>query len=471
MNKRIARVTWSIAAALGITALALIAPGVGGLDSVAGRGVEILMWLLGAVLLHHLLVLVLWEGLVPRWSGGQMPKLVSQITGVVLFAIAVSAILVRVLEVPVAGVLTTSGLFIAIIGFALRNMISDLFTGIALGLERPFAMGDWIQVADGTVGQVTEINWRSTRLITREEITVVIPNSELAISTFKNFSQPARFWRDHFEILLNHAVTPHQAERILLSAINQVPELARLDKQPEVRIDRYTENGVIWSIRYWVPDYPEMSRLRYEVQKAVSRNLYYAGLTIPGERIELAPKEVMQQPGSRGFLRHISLFDVLADHEIEQLEASMTRQLMLKGQDVVKQGAPGSSLFVTREGLLQVIIQAQGDDEVTVAHLVPGAFFGEMSLLTGDPRGATVRAVVDSIVFEIRKQDFEPLLRARPELAATLSRTLAERIASNLARDTRHTGPHEVDQGGRRILEKMRRFFTLGEPEKRTGGI
>lgn len=174
----------------------------------------------GVMVVNQVIYLALWQTLLPRWSGNAVPKLLTQMTLMLLIIVAVGIIMVQVYEVPISGVLTTSGLFIAIIGFALRNMISDLFTGIALGIERPFSVGDWIQVPDGTVGRVVEMNWRSTRLLTREEISVVIPNSELAISTFKNFSKPERAWRDEFEILLHQTVTTHQAERILLSAIN-----------------------------------------------------------------------------------------------------------------------------------------------------------------------------------------------------------------------------------------------------------
>ena len=186
----------------------------------------------GVMIVNQVLYLALWQTLVPRWSRNAVPKLLTQMTLMLLIIIAVGIIMVQIYEVPTSGVLTTSGLFIAIIGFALRDMISDLFTGIALGIERPFSVGDWIQVPDGTVGRVVEMNWRSTRLITREEISVVIPNSELAISTFKNFSKPERAWRDEFEILLHQTVTIHQAERILLSAINQVPEIVAVGKQP-----------------------------------------------------------------------------------------------------------------------------------------------------------------------------------------------------------------------------------------------
>ncbi len=414
-----------------------------------------------AIIVHQLIYLIVWQMLVPHWTGNSVPKLLAQMTLMLLLVIAVSIIMVRVYEVPLSGVLTTSGLFIAIIGFALRNMISDLFTGIALGIERPFSVGDWIQVPDGTVGAVVEMNWRSTRLITREEITVVIPNSELAISTFKNFSKPERAWRDEFDILLHQSVSTHQAERILLSAVNQVPEIVAVGKPPEIRIDKYTENGIVWQVRFWVPDYQQMSRLRYDVQRAISRNMHYAGLTIPAEQVQVS-EPVTSEDATFDLLRRVDLLRSLTDSEISQLQGSMSESLILEKNNVVVEGDHGDSLFIVKEGLMKVSIDG-GSGSFVVAHLLPGSFFGEMSLFTGDPRGATVTAQVDSLVLEISKTSFEPIIRARSEIAELLSETIEVRNQHNDSENDRQLV--DVDDGKPSVLSRIRDFFGLPVPE------
>ena len=382
-----------------------------------------------------------------------------QLTAVILAIIAFGIIMVTVFNIPVSGVMTTSGVFIAIVGFALRNMISDLFTGIALGIERPFGYGDWIQLNDGTVGRVVEMNWRSTRLLTREEISVVIPNSELALTTFKNYSKPERAWRDEFDILLSHSVTAHQAERILLSAVSQVPEITAVNKPPEIRITEYNENGTIWQVRFWVPDYASMSRLRYEVQKAVLRNMHYAGLDIPPERVLVQAPTEEDSDTRFTFLRGVDLFDELSDDEIRKLMANMNERLHLRDESIVREGDAGDSLFIVKEGLLDVNIGTDGES-ITVAHLVPGSFFGEMSLLTGDPRHATVITHVDSVVYEIKQQDFEVILRARPEIARTLSEVLTERQSRNRISQQQSTAVIESENS---LMERILGFFSLNQ--------
>lgn len=449
-------VVWSIIFVAGMFGLAAY-----GLSDTVSQFVTAISIFAGALVLNQLVSILIWKDLVPRWTGYPVPRLLGQVTLVVFAATAIGIIMVQVYQVPVTGVLTTSGVFIAIIGFALRNMISDVFTGIALGVERPFTVGDWIQIVDGTIGRVVEMNWRSTRLITREEISIVIPNSELAISTFKNFSKPERAWRDEFDILLHQSVTTHQAERILLSAINQVPEIVAVGKPPEVRISRFTENGIVWQLRYWVPDYQDMSRLRYAVQRAVSRNMHYAGLTIPAEQVQVnAPVAV--EYVTFDLLRRVDLFDPLTDSELASLRHSAEEVLTLARTVVVREGEQGESLFVVREGLLEVSIPSD-DGEFAVATLLPGSFFGEMSLLTGDPRHATVTAMVDSVVLEINKNSFEPIIRARPEIARMLSATIENRHQHNQQETARRTVKQEVAQTP--LLERILAFFSISVDE------
>lgn len=422
--------------------------------------VQSVFWFALALTVHYTLVIVLWRGLLPRWTGNQIPRVLVQLGAVVLLVIALFTVLVSVFELPMSSVVTTSSVFIAIVGFALRNMISDLFTGIALGIEQPFSLGDWIRIQDGTVGQVVEMNWRSTRLLTGADISIVVPNSELAISTFKNYSKPERSWRDEFEILLDQSVTSHQAERILLSAVRQIPRIVALNKTPEVRITEYTENGVVWQLRYWVPDYPQKSELRYEVQKSILRNMHYAGLSIPAEQVRITSNDSSVQDGTFLFLRDIDLFAQLSDEELRQLQYSMDQRLIKRAEDVVHQGQSGESLFIVKEGLLQVNIAIDDNQTINVAHLVPGSFFGEMSLLTGDPRNATVTTQVDSLIFEVTKKDLEPILRGRPEIASILSESLAERQSRNQHQSENAMLDEEELEAT--LLRRIRTFFALG---------
>lgn len=427
---------WPIALALVLIVAALDAGSIVGAFDLDPDGVEAawltkgltaLFWFAAAFAAQRWLRVLLWTGIVEARSGVPAPGLLIDMSAALIYVAALIIVLSFVFDLPVTGLLTTSSIVIAVIGFALRGMISDLFTGVALGVERPFSIGDWVELNDGTVGKVVMMNWRATRLLTKEETTVIISNSELATGRFKNYSTPDRFFRDEIEILLDYSVTAWRAERLLKSAIWSVQEVVDVPRESEVRIKEFTESGTVWLVRFWIPDYGSLHRLRYEVQRAIMRNMHFSGVHVPAQRIEWRslPREAPQR--DIDFLHAIDLIAPLTDEEILVINDQMTQHLFKRGVPVVSQGEAGHSLFVVKEGMLSVFVAGADGRETRVGSLTPGAFFGELSLLTGAPRGATVVPEVDSVGFEITKDTLAPILQRRPELAERLSETLAER--------------------------------------------
>lgn len=429
-----------------------------------GRIVLSLFWLFAAFTVQRWLRVLFWNGIVAGKTKVPAPALLVDMTGALIYIATIILVLSTVFDLPVTGLLTTSSIVIAVIGFALRTMISDLFTGIALGVERPFRIGDWVELHDGTVGRVVDMNWRATRLLTKEEISVVVSNSELAAGTFKNYSVPDRFFRDEVEILLDYSVTAWRVERLLQSAVWSVPEVVEVPREPEVRIKEFSSDGILWQIRFWVPDYDTMNGLRYKVQRAILRNLHFAGVRVPGQKVELRnlPKQLPQK--DIDFLHAIELLAPLTDEEILVINENMNQKLFRRGTPVVSQGEAGSSLFVVKEGMLSVYVSAKDGRETRVGSLSPGSFFGEMSLLTGAPRGASVVPEVDSLGFEITKETLAPIIMNRPELAESLSETLAERQMRTreavAAMDTESSSDRRASLA-KEMLGGIKRFFGI----------
>ncbi|HLN23200.1 MAG TPA: mechanosensitive ion channel family protein, partial [Patescibacteria group bacterium] len=304
------------------------------------------------------------------------------------------------------------------------------FAGIGL----PVKIGDWLEV-DGTTGCVVEIGWRATRMVTTSKVTVVIPNAHLMAKPFRNFSQPEPYYRDRFTITLPPSVPPHQAERNLLAAAGQVGDITALGFPSTVRITGFNERGVIWELRYFVPHAGRTTAVRYQVQRNLLNNLAHSGIDLPAAMVELryAAEPLAARPGGQdmAFLRSVEVFADLVDDELGQLVAGMSRRLWHHGEAVVRQNDAGDSLFVLKEGLLAVSITDAIGQETRVGQIVPGDCFGELSLLTGAPRSATVAPVVDSLIFEITRDTLAPLMQSRPELAVQLSQMLAERQLRN----------------------------------------
>ncbi len=388
------------------------------------------------------------------------PKLTRQLIGLVVWTVTCGVLAGSILDVPLGSLVTTSGMMVAVVGIALKNMISDLFTGLSL----PLKIGDWIEV-DGTLGRVVEVSWRATRLVTRDRVSVIIPNTHLMSKPFRNLSQPEPYYRERFRITLPASVTAYQAERNLVAAARQVDALAAMPFPPDVRITGFNDRGVEWELRYFVPDAEQASRLRYRVQRNLLRNLHYSGIALPATAIELrkAPPAPARHLGCEEqiFLANVDLFGTLTGDELSVLCTHMTRQLARSGIPVVHQGAAGDSLFIVKEGLLSVAINAEGIDTV-VGQVAPGQFFGEMSLLTGAPRSATVIPLVDSMVYEITRDVLRPLMQSRPELAQQMSEVLAERQIANAPKlAARGTVEEARESLAKQLFGRISTFFRL----------
>jgi small-conductance mechanosensitive channel/CRP-like cAMP-binding protein len=430
-------------------------------------GLAALAWLSAALLLIRLLDVLLWQGVVVRRTGIAPPRLLTNLVDVLVWLTTLVIITSYVFNQPVTGLVTTSGVAVATVGFALKSLISDMFSGIALTLERPFNIGDWVQIADGTVGRVAGISWRATNIVLQNGVTVHIPNGRMAELILHVFNE----WRDEIDIELGYGMDEEQAERILLSAVSGLPDLGP-QFRPDARIVAFGTNGVMWRLRYWLPDYPSRSDLRAAVHHDLLRAMHVANVTtapiqqhILFERFK--PEEVARHDTIAAFLRRIDLFKLLTHEECQELAEGLTSRKIAAGAMVVRQGESGDSLFLIREGTLEVLVGPAGH---VVAQLTPGSFFGEMSLLTGAPRSASVRARTSSVLIEVSKERLQPIISRREMLAEELSRILAERQQAT-TRLTSASDAGDERLGSTRflsgeILARVRSFFGLANPQR-----
>jgi small-conductance mechanosensitive channel len=435
---------------------------------------ESLVWLGAAFCLIRFLDVAIWQGLALRRSGAPVPRLVIDLVAGLVWVAAALVVIAQVLGQPLVGLLTTSGVAIAVIGFALRDMIASLFSGIAINVEHPYRIGDWIEVEPGVVGKVLEVNWLTTRTVTRDGIGVVVPNARLATAPFRNYSQPESAWRDSFAITLDYQLPAERVERILLAAMKAVPQVAAQPNRPDVKIEEFGDWGVRWLARYWISDYGDMPEIRYAVQKSVLRHLHYAGIAVPYPKRDLFVARMPERAlDNRRHLDTIltrnELFANLAPEDLRQLAEGARQHFCPAGVPIVRAGDQGSSLFVVVEGLLRVLRPMSDGRERQVDELIPGAAFGEFSLLTGAPRSATIVPQGDAVVFEITKDDLEPILKRRQDLADRLGWILAQRqlqrkreehIRGARASAEAASPPAQV------WLERVRSFFGLGQNHK-----
>ena len=353
----------------------------------------------------------------------RVPAIVQDVVVLGLFAVAATMLLDE-------KVLTTSAVGAVVIGFALQDTLGNLFAGLAIQIEKPFRVGHWIRVGDFE-GKVQEVTWRATKLLTKAGQFVIVPNSVVSKDPILNHSEPTVPTRLQVDVGLTYDAAPNVAKRALLEAVESAP-LALRDPAPDVIVIDFGASSVNYRVRFWVADFGLDDHAYDQVRSHLWYTLRRHGIEIPYPiQIEYSREEAAGRPASRirdlaDRLAAIDLFAGLDDVERARLVDACPERLYGAGERVVRQGDAGQSMFVVLDGRVRVTLEPSGQE---VAVTSRGGFFGEMSMLTGEPRTATVSALDDALLMEISAERFRDLAVRRDGLVEHVSEVVAARRA------------------------------------------
>jgi len=392
-----------------------------------------------------------WRGLA---LPDRFPTIVQDSIVIALFAVAATFILQE-------RVFTTTAVGAVVIGFALQDTLGNLFAGLAIQIEKPFRIGHWVQIA-GSDGIVSEITWRATKIRTKAGNFVIVPNSVLSRDTILNYSEPSIDTRIEVEVGASYDVPPNEVKATILSAIKDEPLISRT-KPPEVLLKDFGASAITYRIRAWTADFALDEQIRDRIRSAVYYAFRRGGIEIPYPIQVEIPREPVAPSGpdsaaAERALQQVSIFSSLGEEERAQLALSTRRNLFAAGETIVKQGESGSSMFVVARGEAMVMLEP-GNREV--ARVPPGGFFGEMSLLAGDPRTATVRTTVDSELLEITAEAFRRFVLANPATVEQIGEAVSQRRAE-LKQHSEAETTAVAAEPPQRFVDRMRRFLRLG---------
>lgn len=220
------------------------------------------------------------------------PRLLKDLIAAALFIIALAAIGALYMGQGAIGALAGSGIVLALLGFAIRNVVADTLSGIALAIEAPFRIGDWVDIDTLALAKVIEIGWRTTRLQTPDATYMILPNSQIALHRITNFSAPKREFRSQVNITLDHVLPIDKARAIMVAALGEA-KLIQQSPAPDVRVRSYEEAGICYTVRYWVPRFEQAVDCRDEVFRLIDEALRKAGSIAPYRRIQLINSPVV----------------------------------------------------------------------------------------------------------------------------------------------------------------------------------
>ncbi len=428
----------------------------------------------GAIVLVGCIAAVLFTVLLPR-ARLEAPRIVQDVVVAIASVIAGVAVASRA-GVNLSGLIATSAVFTAVLGFSLQDVIGNVAGGLALQVDNSIAVGDWVKVGDVT-GKVTEIRWRYTALETRNWETVLVPNSVLMKSQVQVLGRRAgqpKYLRRWVYFNVDWRYQPTDVVQCAVAALkNARLERVATDPAPSCVLMEMSESYGRYAVRYYLTDLAVDDPTDSEVRTVIYFALQRAGmrLSMPAHAIFLTEesadrrevKTKQQLERCMRLLEGLDLFKDLMPEEKQRLARGLRHTPFATGEVMTRQGAEAHWLYIMEEGHASVRV-SEGGIEREVAVIQAPSFFGEMSLMTGEPRSATVVAVTDTECFRLEKSTFREVLQERPALAEKIAEVLTRRRAELLAVREGVTAEAKLKQlrgSETDLLEKIRGFFGL----------
>ena len=395
---------------------------------------------------------------------GEASTLLQTVISVIIYIVAFFLIFQNVYpDLQLAPLFTGSTILGIVVGLALQDTLGNLFSGLALQADQPFQVGDVVISPGRGEGVVEMVSWRGVKIRTFQNKLLVISNSVLGKETIEvapkdNLNAKLVF----FNTLYSHS--PTRTIQYVREAVRQIDNVS-IKMRPVVRIRNLGDNGIDFEVKYWLDDYT----LQHDTDALIRQRIWYVfqregiEFAYPTRTIHVEPKpvEVAPEDISNAIAEHlnrISIFNPLSDEEIERLANASTSKVYAPGEAIVRAGQTGTSMFVIIRGSVKIQI-AENDYQKTVGTLAEDDFFGEMSLLTGEPRTANVVAIVETEVLRIDKNGLKPILEGNPSLVEAISELIEERKRDLNVQKQEEIEDHTSPKKG--ALRKIRKFFGL----------
>ncbi|MDP2229163.1 MAG: mechanosensitive ion channel family protein [Moraxellaceae bacterium] len=425
--------------------------------------------LLAGVLLIRLCGLVLFRVAMPA-AGLQPPRILEDIL-IVIGYIGWGMVQLRYAGLNLTSLVTTSAVLTAIIAFAMQDTLGNILGGLSLQLDKSVSIGDWIKV-DDVSGRVIEVHWRHTAVRTRNGEIVVLPNSLLMKGKFTIVGgDGVPQWRRWVHFRVSNTIPPQRVIDAVERALGlcHIPLMSN-DPAPSCVAMEFGEGQIHYAVRYWLRDPlvddPTDSAVRVHVYAALQRQGYTLGSPVLAVNLttESSERDAKKRDAELALrqrtLKKIEMFRALSDEELAQLASGLTYAPFARGDVITRQGDIAHWLYILISGEADIWYEASGQDRRHLTTLPSGHIFGEMGLMTGEPRRATVTARTDAECYRLEKSAFERIIHSRPELAEEFAHMLTERN-QQLVVVQQGTSAQSPAQQKAQLLANIRKFFRL----------
>ncbi|HMJ09118.1 MAG TPA: mechanosensitive ion channel family protein [Pyrinomonadaceae bacterium] len=424
---------------------------------------KVFLWMALIISIVRFVSFLIFETAFRRSGQSEISSLLKTVLSVIIYLVAFFIIFQSQYPgVQLAPLFTGSAILGIVVGLALQDTLGNLFAGIALQADQPFQVGDVVSITNRGIGVVEGVSWRGVKIRTFQNKLLVISNAVLGKETIEvaprdNLNARAVF----FNTLYN--ASPAKTAKLVRETARHVENVS-IKIRPVVRIRNLGDSGIEWEVKYWLEDYTKFN----DTDALIRERIWYAfqrekiGFSFPTRtiHIETQPEEATADEflnTASEQLGCVSIFAPLSQEELEKLAHASTGRVFAPGEAIVRRGQEGNSMFVITRGSVKVQIP-ENSYQRTINNLRANDFFGEMSLLTGQPRTANVVAEEETEVLQIRKTALKPLFEANPELMKLICDIVEER--RELLKIPGDDDVKKVDDDAG-VLRSLRRFFGM----------
>jgi small-conductance mechanosensitive channel/CRP-like cAMP-binding protein len=438
------------------------------------RIVRGLIFVFGVYLAFRLLEHIFVRRVVKEKKRVEIPRIVRDIIRLTVIVLAVLFALKSFLGLEPTALIATSTVLTAVIGLSMQDVLANIFAGISLEIGKPFRVGDWVTAYNQT-GTVVSTSWRATRIRTRDNHIVEIPNANIAKAEIFNYSVPTPLQRRDVEVGVVYGVPPNDVKAVLKEAALAAKGVLR-EPEPDVLLTNYGDFAITYRLRYWLKDFGGVPRTEDRIMTNIWYHFKRAGISIPFPIRDVTLRQVDEKAEGRAaekrldrinsYLGEVDLLGALSKGERKELAAGAAERRYAAGEIIVRQGDAGAEFFIVVSGTVRVTVRREDGRAADVGTFCAGYFFGEMSLLTGEPRRATITATEDTEVIAISKDGFREIIAAHPKIAVKLSAAVEKRQADiekefAEAGDADAAAAVEEEYSRENVLKKIKTFFDI----------
>jgi small-conductance mechanosensitive channel len=394
------------------------------------KTVETVFWVCVIHAALSLLNVILFEQAEADTWRSRVPKLLIDLARLFLILLGTAFVLATVWNADLAGLVTALGVSSIVIGLALQDTLGSVMSGIALLFERPFTVGDWLEVG-GVVGQVIDINWRAVRLLTLEQEMVVIPHKLISSEVIRNFTKPTPIHAERIQIGFSYNDPPNLARQVLKSTALETKGIL-LEPEPEVFTLAYDDSAVTYEVKFFIRDYGDIEQIR---ERFMTRVWYAAkrnnlSIPFPIRTVYNFHGPTSQQNGiAKKFSESLQAIPSYVpinreENTMASTASGIALQHFAAGEKVIRQGQVGHELYIIVAGQAQMSTRHESGAELDLLSLRSGEFFGEMSLFSGEPSVVTIAASNDLEVMKISATVVNQMIDRQPSFAREIGQIL-----------------------------------------------